>query len=336
MKRIRHIVCSERATLLGQYSHESLWILPREMDWTSNRKSFDLLGTTQSLDCLTQQGRSQKIPGDSAQPTLWRDSRNETLGVARFDEVDDHSQSRTNVPSADDGAKSKFVQLLYVMWLVFDYRPMTIDHGIVWLGRKIVNRLAILAEVFELLERKQDFPLSSKVLWTHCLRTGYLAGLLAREESGEYGVMSESCQAGLVHDIGLAILALSHDSGQYLDVLAYARQRSVSLAAAELLNLGISHEIVGAEFLLRQKFSQAIVDAVSFHDNPLGLETSGFTPTLAVYAANILEGGGWPQDSDGVPSDHAKEYLAGHSLIDSWPKWQRYVVQLRNLEFGRA
>ena len=246
--------------------------------------------------------------------------------------------SHGRVPSTDpeEVVRGKLVQLLHAMWLVFGYEPMTIDQGIRWLGPETVKRLLVIAEVFALLERKRNIPLGSELLWQHSLRTGCLAGFLAKEEHGDSGFISQSCVAGFSHDIGLAIFAVSLDSTQYLDVLACARRQSVSLATAELLEFGFSHEIVGAEYLQRQKFPKAIIDAVSFHDNPLGFGVSGFTPTLAVYAANILDGGGWPQDSDGIPSDRAIEYLSSQGFVDPWPKWQRYVGQLHHQEFRRA
>lgn len=157
------------------------------------------------------------------------------------------------------------------------------------------------------------------------MRTGSLAGFLAKDEQCDVSVIAQSCLAGFSHDIGLAILAVSLDVSRYVNVMACARRRNVSLAEAELLELGVSHEIVGAEYLQRQKFPKTVIDAVSFHDEPLGSVLAELTPTIAVYAANILDGGGWPQDSDGVPSDRAMEYLSRSGFVDPWVKWRRCV-----------
>jgi len=232
--------------------------------------------------------------------------------------------------------KGKLIQLLKATWLVFDYQPKTIDQGIVWLGAETMKQLLAVARAFALLENERNEFLNVERLWRHSLRTGCLAGTLAKEECVDSQVIMQSCIAGLSHDIGLLILVVSFGSNRYLDVMSRARRESLSLATAELLELGISHEIVGAEYLQRQTFPQAIVDAVAYHDNPLGLGMSEFTPTIAVYAANTLDGGGWPQDSDGVPSNRAMEYLTSHGYRDPWPKWQRSAAKIQGQELGYA
>ncbi|GJL64998.1 MAG: hypothetical protein NPIRA04_36520 [Nitrospirales bacterium] len=232
--------------------------------------------------------------------------------------------------------KGKLIQLLKAIWLVFDYQPKTIAQGIVWLGVKTMKHLLAVARAFASLEEDRNEFLHGERLWRHSLRTGCLAGTLAKGECEGSDVIMQSCIAGFSHDIGLVILAVSLGSKRYLDVMSRAERESLSLATAELLELGISHEIVGAEYLQRQTFPQTIVDAVAYHDNPLGLGISEFTPTIAVYAANTLDGGGWPQDSDNVPSDRAMEYLTSHGHRDPWPKWQRFAAKIQGQELGYA
>ena len=322
----RHILCCERSDSLENGCHVSPWILPKELDWTIHQKSFDLLGTTYDL---AQVGHNENLTSNQQKCT-------QTMGVQ-------DSPSHLPIPSSTspssslipyelehhykEDMKGKFIQLLRSTWLVFNYHPTTMKQGIVWLGSETVNRLLLIAEIFTLLDKKQGWPLRADQLWEHSVRTGCLAGRLSKEEGGDVDMMMQSCLAGFAHDIGLAIFAVSLDTSHYLEVLAHARRESTALATAELKILGMSHEIIGAELLERQRFPQSIVHAVSFHDNPLGLDHSGFTPTLAVFAANMLDGGGWPQDCDGVPSDRVVEYLSSRGFVNPWPRWQRHVKQ---------
>ncbi|MCA9472699.1 MAG: HDOD domain-containing protein [Nitrospirales bacterium] len=339
MTQPRHILCSERRTSLEGGGHVPPWILPKELDWTTHQISFDLLGTRHCLDQLDRS--DSRMPGQStyAQAIGGGGCPSPILIRPSSYPVD----SLIPAESARDGSeriKGRLIQLLRAIWIVFDYQPATIDQGIIWLGSETVNRLRLIAEIFMLLDKKRDWPLSVDQLWKHSIRTGCFAGCLIKEEGGDAGTILQSCLAGFAHDIGLAILAVSVNTGRYLEVLAHARRESTTLATAELQLLGISHEIVGAELLQRQKFSQPIVHAVSFHDHPLGLENSGVTPTLAVFAANMLDGGGWPQDSDGVPSDRVMEYLSAYGWVNPWPRWRRHVARLDQRidqwEYGRA
>ena len=332
----RHILRTERAVSVEQDAAKSLRILPGEMDWTSNWKSFDLLGTTHVLDHMNQKLNLRTKEAVQGQFMAFV-NRGNSLGSSCSSMEGELLPQAMCLPSDfQDDIEGKFVQLLHATWRVFDYHPLTIDEGMVWLGPDMVNYFLVVAEAFALLEKKRDLPLSSESLWQHSLRTGCLAGFLAKEEHGDSQIIIQSCLAGFSHDIGLVILAVSLAPNRYFDVIARARRQSISLSTAELLRLGLSHEIVGAEFLERQKFPQAIVNAVSFHDSPFSSRESGFTPTIAVYAANILDGGGWPQDSDGVPSDLAMDYLAAQGFVDPWPKWQQLVVKLEIQEFPRA
>ncbi|MGB0909929.1 MAG: HDOD domain-containing protein [Nitrospirales bacterium] len=329
----RRIVCTDRPSTLRHDSDRSTWLLPQEMDWTVGEKSFDLLGTTDPLERL-RVGESFQRHGQEGESFLLRVNTSNSSSREHVScGMEQFSQRMVSSYEADEEVRAKLLQLLQAMWMVFDYEPKTIDQGIMWLGTEMVKRCLVVAEAFVLLENKKSLFCSAESLWQHSLRTGCLAGLLAKEEQKVVSVIAESCLAGFSHDIGLAILAVSFDSNRYLDVMAFARRRSLSLAAAELHKLGVSHEVVGAEYLQRMKFPKAIVDAVAFHDEPLGDSTSGLTPTIAVYAANILDGGGWPQDSNDIPSDRAMEYLSHHGLVDPWPKWRQCLDRIHRQEF---
>ncbi len=333
MKIPRHILCTKSPSYTEYVSDESIWILPAGMDWTEGTRSFDLLGITYAIGQIPRDdgGNDHSQYSDS-----FHSERSSPQGIRNSYVDESLSQFRGSESGSDEEVKAKLIQLLHAMWLVFEYEPETIDQGIIWLGADLAKRCLVVAEIFALLDKKRSLLFGAEMLWQHSLRTGCLAGILAKEEQCDAALIAQSCLSGFSHDIGLAILSVSLDSSRYLDVVAYASQRNLSLSRAELLKLGVSHEIIGAEYLHRRQFPKAIIDAVAFHDEPLMCDTSGLTPTIAVYAANILDGGGWPQDSDGIPSERSIEYLASRGFIDPWPKWQRYVEQLHGQEFRRV
>ncbi len=321
---------------MEQDGGESIWLVPDDMDWTQGTCSFDLLGTTYTIEHISMDERADGYAHNSAPLVVLVNSQNHLEYERVSCGIEPFSQIRDVGLGPDEGVKTKLIQLLHAMWLVFDYEPKTMDQGIMWLGPEMVKHCLIVAEVFAFLEKKTNLPFSPESLWQHSLRTGCLAGILAKEEQCASSLMGQACIAGFSHDIGLAILAASFDSSRYMDVMACARRKSLTLARAEQHVLGTSHEIVGAQYLQHRQFPQVIVDAVSFHDEPFGCNRLGLTPSIAVYAANILDGGGWPQDSDGMPSERSREYLSSQGFVDPWPKWQQYVEPLHQQEFRRA
>jgi len=334
MREMRRILCTQHLFVDESRADVSLWVLPYEMDWTSHSKTFDLLGSTCDWEYLSQPDgiiNSRNGHGHDLMLLDFKTGLRFVGSTAGSKSVSSH----TVIEDEGDGrVREKFLQLLQATWRVFEYQPNTIDQGVLWVGKATAKRLLTVAKIFALLEKSGAEGLNADVLWQHSVRTGCLAGFLAKDECEDSDVIMQSCVAGYAHDIGLVILATSLDSSRYWDVMLRARRESLTLATAELLELGLSHEIVGAEYLQCQTFPKAIVDAVAFHDNPLGLESSGFNPTIAVYAANALDGGGWPHDSDGVPSDRAMEYLTSHGYSDPWPKWQRSVAKIQGGELG--
>ncbi len=337
MKKFRHIVCTDHSSSSGRSLVKAIWPLSNEVDWAEDTGVFDLLGGNSQLAHIFTNGSARSCVEDSKSVGVLRNSQD---GLRRVGISDQGGNPLDQIGALLNGSngdvKKKLTQLLHAMWFVFGYEPKTIDQGIQWLGTEVVTRCLVVADVFALLENKKNVLFDAEMLWQHSLRTGYLSGVLAKEENGDITLIVQSCLAGFSHDIGLAILAVSHDSSRYLDVMACARRRSLSLASAELLVLGISHEIVGSEYLQRRRFPKEVVDAVSFHDEPLGCDSSGLTPTIAVYAANLLDGGGWPQDSDGVPSERSRQYLSSRGFMDPWPKWHQYVEVLQRLDFSRV
>ncbi len=314
----------------------SLWVIPKEVDWTPLERSFDLLGTTLTWDLLRPFDSStdglKEHDFDRSSFALRPCLRHED-SLSRLDHSCRHGAMWNE---CDERITCKLLALLQATCKVFGVFPETVQQGLTWLGAETVDQLLVVAQIFAALEKQEDEQLSVDALWKHSIRTGCLAGFLAKGECGDSEVITQSCVAGYLHDIGLAMFAMSLGSSRYGSVVSRARRESLSLATAELHELGLSHDIVGAEYLQRHRFPQAIVDAVAFHDNPLGLGSSGVTPLLAVYAANILDGGGWPQDSDGIPSDRAMEYLSVHGYVDPWPKWHRYVAKIQSQELGYA
>lgn len=314
----------------------SLWVIPKEVDLIPLKRSFDLLGRTLTWDLLrpfdnSTDGRKEH---DFDTPSFDLNPRLRHEGCLSL--LDDPCLYHAMWTACDAHIRVKVMQLLETTWRVFDFLPETVEHGMEWLGTKTVKQLLVVAQIFAALEKQKEEHLSVDVLWKHSVRTGCLAGVLAKGERGDADVIRQSCVAGYSHDIGLAVLALSLDVNCYTRIMSRARREGLSLATAEFRELGLSHDSIGAAYLRRHMFPQAIVDAVAFHDDPLGLELPGVTPTLAVFAANTLDGGGWPQDSDGIPSDRAMEYLAVHGYVDPWPTWQRYAAKVQSLELGYA
>ncbi len=192
------------------------------------------------------------------------------------------------------------------------------------------NGLSIGVEVFTLSEGFGISPSSLKVLWQHCVRTGYLAALIAIHQQVERSLAWQAFVGGLLHDIGMLVF-LTHQPQVFMAVVDLAQCRGQELGAIEKNLLGATHAESGAIFLARWGVAQELLDIVTFHDQPFKAPCSGFCPLTAVYIANVLEGGGFAQDGDGVVGWEGEAYLLRLGLWDDLPCWQKLMREISAL-----
>ncbi len=187
--------------------------------------------------------------------------------------------------------------------------------------------LSIGVEVFTLTEGLGLPPDKLKGLWRHSIRTGFLAALIAIQQRAERSVAWEAFVGGLLHDIGMLIFLTQH-SQVFMAVVDLAQCRGRELSLIEKNLLGTTHADSGAQFLARWGVPSELQAIVAFHDQPFQSSSTGFCALTAVYIANVLEGGGMAQDSDGVIGRESEAYLVRLGLWDNLPRWQGWAREL--------
>ena len=152
------------------------------------------------------------------------------------------------------------------------------------LGFKMVKSLAVSVSVFRCSNRTDcAYP---RELWHHCFEVAVLAGLLA-EKTG-MAKKDEAFLAGLIHDLGRAILYQIHGE-KYVKVFNAGLE---GLLEREAGIFGADHSQVGAWFVDKYKFPKECVLAVEFHHAPeeIGPGADRYARNLAsiVYIADCM------------------------------------------------
>ncbi len=194
----------------------------------------------------------------------------------------------------------------------------------------LMPMLTLAVEVFTLSGGRPPLGAMVERVWAHSLRVGYLAARIAESRSHSPLVTWQAFVGGVLHDIGVLVL-LSQESPSFLTVVEQARRRSVDLRVLERSYYGTTHAELGAAFLARWGGDEVLVRTVKYHDDPPENSGNDFSPAAAVFLANFLDGGGLPQDSDGVLGGKGEEYVCRMKLWDQLPSWQVYVRTLRDL-----
>jgi len=182
------------------------------------------------------------------------------------------------------------------------------------LGVETMKGLLLVAGVFRQFEgqEQQSGAFSVAHLWHHSIMVGRIARDIATAEGCDRTVVDDSLAAGLLHDIGILVLAFSApDAWEQVHRLADAE--GIYHWDAELKVTGITHGMVGAYLLGLWGLPATVVEAVAFNHTPLDAPTREFCALTAVHVADVLEHGGHPADL---------EYLKSLGLEHRMEAWQ--------------
>ncbi len=171
-----------------------------------------------------------------------------------------------------------------------------IAHAAAMIGIDAIKAYVLFAEMFKSVpESNLPTGYTLSAIWDHALEVARHAKAIAEEEGGDRHVQDDAYTAGLLHDIGLLVVAFQAPE-ELATAVAAAREKHIPLADAERETFGASHAIVGSYLLDLWGISENVVTAIGYHDYPSGLPSAGYDPDvneavlplLAVHIANFF------------------------------------------------
>jgi HD-like signal output (HDOD) protein/CheY-like chemotaxis protein len=197
------------------------------------------------------------------------------------------------------------------------------------LGMDNIRKFVLLAEVFSTAD-EEALPkgMTLEGLWQHAITVGQYAKRIAEEECEDRDVIDDSYTAGLLHDVGLMILATKLPE-QFNKALVTAREQHMSLFDAEKETLGATHAEIGGHLLELWGIPDSIVEAITYHVFPSanpeqeygGLAETGFTPLTAVHIANYLCEGETASGDEDIKCELDSVYLDRLGIADHVELW---------------
>jgi putative nucleotidyltransferase with HDIG domain len=174
----------------------------------------------------------------------------------------------------------------------FGMRKVVADpqEAVAYLGVEIVRTLVLSNGIFE-----ASSPLPTRIfnvaeVWRHSLAVARVARTIAQLEGLSPAHQREAYAGGLLHDVGVLILASSFPD-LYDQVAETVQARTEPLMAAEAWVFGVSHAEVGAYLLGLWGLPAHLLEIVSLHHQPLAIAGEAFSPALAVHVADVICGG---------------------------------------------
>ena len=234
----------------------------------------------------------------------------------------DPSISRVGeIVAKDVGMTAKLLQLVNSAWFGLQHHISSPAQAVIMLGLEKVQSLVLYFQVFSKFDKARMPGFSIEDLAMHSMRTGMYAKLISETERADSRTLDHAFLAGLLHDVGVLILA-SNCSEQYVEIFAQRRQKRVSLATIEEEVLGVTHAELGAYLLDLWGLPQPIVEAVAFHHCPSKWPDQSFTPLTAVHVANMMIHQTVPEQGQETDLPLDNDYLSTVNLTDRVPIWR--------------
>jgi putative nucleotidyltransferase with HDIG domain len=219
----------------------------------------------------------------------------------------------------DMGIAAKVLQLANSAYFGRRTPVVRISEAVAYVGldalRAFVLQAAAVQE-FQVGRRIPGFDLEG--LQRHCGRVARLSAAIG----GEIGLGNEVFTAGLLHDVGLLVMA-SQDGQGLASTIAAARESGRPLHEIERERYGLTHGELGAHLLALWGLPHVVIETVAGHHGADWL-AQPFDAIAVVHVANALveelEFVGLPDCLPATVLDGA--YLEQAGVVGALPRWR--------------
>jgi HD-like signal output (HDOD) protein len=203
--------------------------------------------------------------------------------------------------------------------------PVTgVRQAVAYLGLEALRALALSAETF------RQFAVTPPIRGfdlDEFERRSTRVAQVARHICSDTGERDEAFAAGLLHDVGLLVIA-SQEPDELGSTIAAAHQEARSIHEVERERHGVTHAEVGAHLLALWGLPHAVTEAVARHHDPPVLG-SPLDTVLATYLADVLIGEAEAATRpDALPAPQFDAaWLEASGLTQRLPDWRGFAAR---------
>lgn len=176
----------------------------------------------------------------------------------------------------------------------FSKKISTIEMAISVLGIQTVKDLVIGFSIINSTLEDNDRYFIADAFNKHSYTCGYVAQLLANDFN--YPVKNEAFIAGLLHDIGIAVIH-RYMNNEFKLISELKFYRKINQTKAEILILGKNHCDIGAAVAEKWNFPNSLIDAIKYHHSPVKNDANPLSKKLIaiVHLADYIASKEAPQ-----------------------------------------
>jgi len=190
------------------------------------------------------------------------------------------------------------------------------------LGMRTIKDLVLTEHLFQSLNQNERWRgFSFQQLHERSMIVSQFAAEICRLGGYDNIVQGQARLAGLLHDIGMLVLALG-DQEKYHHAMVRAQELGQPVYVVEKLVLGSTHAQTGAYLLETWNLSPEIVNAVLFHHVPVASGDRHFTPLTAVHVADSLLPPLFNAMGCNLGGRLSRDYLREIDMLHALPEWE--------------
>jgi HD-like signal output (HDOD) protein len=221
----------------------------------------------------------------------------------------------------DMGMAAKILQVVNSAFFHVPCYVSSPAHAVSLLGIDNIRALVLSVHIFSALDSKLAADLS--ILWEHSLSTANFAKAIAHCQGGDQRLEGGAFTAGLLHDIGVVVLASSFVE-KYREILQKAGTPLATWQQEQEM-FGCAHGEIGAYLLGLWGLPGPVVEAVAWHHRPSQAVPDAFCPLIAVHVADRLH---YHTALPNRPDDIDKQLLDQLGLQSQLPIWEQACADL--------
>jgi putative nucleotidyltransferase with HDIG domain len=187
----------------------------------------------------------------------------------------------------DIGMTAKILHLINSAFFGRSTRVENVGRAVSLLGLETVRSLVLTTGVFQQFAGLELNGLTLDGIYSHCLAVGTASAKVARKLKHEKQAVDNALLAGMMHDVGKAVL-LTQFQSQIKEAITKAKSRLAELHLVEAEVIGVTHAEIGAYLISLWGESHDTVEAVALHHHPSKTPRVSSNALTAVHIANAL------------------------------------------------
>ncbi|MBU1101665.1 MAG: HDOD domain-containing protein [Bacteroidetes bacterium] len=186
--------------------------------------------------------------------------------------------------SKDQGLTAKILSVANSPLYGLPRRVSTIEFAIVILGFDHIKNIVIALSMIEAFKNENGKNWNRKAYWSHSLMTASASKRIA-DDLG-YNKTSEAFTAGLLHDLGIAVIQ-RYFKKEFDEICLMNEEQGIRHSNAEKLVLGMGHHEIGQILADKWNLPKSLGDTIVNHHLPSASEKNKVLSSI-VHLADFM------------------------------------------------